>query len=212
LEKITILIADDHKLIRDTWKMLLNNDPAYTVIADCSNGQECISLFEQWRPDIILMDINMEPVSGLEATERIKALSPRTRIIGVSMYAQPAFAKKMLQLGAIGYVTKNSPLDELTTAINEAHKGRQYICDEVRMLMLESKNPENSSTTPAQLSRREIEIIRFIKEGLSSKQIAEQLLISLKTVEVHRHNILKKMKLKNSAALVNYVNKTGLIL
>ncbi len=212
MEKITILIADDHKLIRDTWKILLNSDPRYSVIADCSNGQDCISLFEQWRPDVILMDINMEPTSGIEATEKIRQMSPRTKIIGVSMYAQPAFAKKMLQMGAIGYVTKNSPFDELTTAINEGYRGHQYICDEVRMLMLEHKNHENGSETPAQLSRREIEIIRLIKDGLSSKQIAEQLSISLKTVEVHRHNILKKMKLKNSAALVNYVNKTGLIL
>lgn len=211
MEKITILIADDHKLIRDTWKFFLNNDPRFTVIADCSNGEECISLFRQFQPDVILMDINMEPLGGLEATEKIKEINPKTKIIGVSMYAQPAFAKKMMQVGAIGYVTKNSPLDELTTAIMEAMRNKHYVCDEVRMTMLEGKTNENSPQLN-QLSKREIEIIRYIKEGFSSKQIADELQLSIKTVEVHRHNILKKMQLKNSAALVNYVNKTGFII
>jgi DNA-binding NarL/FixJ family response regulator len=211
LEKITVLIADDHKLIRDTWKYFLNNDPRFNVVADCGNGVDCIELYKQLQPDIVLMDINMEPMGGLEATEKLRGLNPKSKIIGVSMYAQPAFAKKMMQVGAIGYVTKNSPMDELTTAMSEAMRNKHYVCDEVRMLMLEGKGTETSSLLN-QLSKREIEIIRYIKEGYSSKQIADQLSLSIKTVEVHRHNILKKMKLKNSAALVNHVNKTGFIL
>jgi len=206
MEAISILIADDHKLIRDTWSFILNTDNRFKVVAECSNGEEAIEQAKQKRPQIVLMDINMSPVSGLEATRQIRKVSPGSKIIGVSMHSQPAYAKKMLQIGAKGYVTKNSSRDEMFKAIMEVHLGNRYICDEVKNIISEQIMDDNPSQGINALSEREMQIVKLIKEGFSSKEISAQLSISLKTVEVHRHNILKKLNLKNSAALVNYIN------
>ena len=206
MEAISILIADDHKLIRDTWSFILNTDDRFKVVAECSNGEEAIEQAKQKRPQIVLMDINMTPVSGLEATKQIRKVSPGSKIIGVSMHSQPAYAKKMLQIGAKGYVTKNSSRDEMFKAIMEVYQGNRYICDEVKNIISEQIMDDNPNTGINALSEREMQIVKLIKEGHSSKEISAQLTISLKTVEVHRHNILKKLSLKNSAALVNYIN------
>jgi len=206
MEPISILIADDHKLIRDTWSFILNNDQRFKVVAECSNGEEAIEQARNKRPQIVLMDINMTPVSGLEATKQIRKVSPGSKVIGVSMHSQPAYAKKMLQIGAKGYVTKNSSRDEMFKAILEVHKGNRYICDEVKNILSEQIMDDGPSQGINALSERELQIVKQIKEGFSSKEISVQLNISLKTVEVHRHNILKKLNLKNSAALVNYIN------
>ena len=206
MEPISILIADDHKLIRDTWSFILNNDQRFKVVAECSNGEEAIDQARNKRPQIVLMDINMTPVSGLEATKQIRKVSPGSKVIGVSMHSPPAYAKKMLQIGAKGYVTKTSSRDEMFKAILEVHKGNRYICDEVKNILSEQIMDDGPSQGINALSERELQIVKQIKEGFSSKEISVQLNISLKTVEVHRHNILKKLNLKNSAALVNYIN------
>lgn len=211
MEKITILIADDHMLIRDTWSSILNSDPRFEVISRCSNGEEAIREAQKLRPKVVLVDINMTPVSGIEATQQIRKFSPSSKIIGVSMHSQPAYVKKLLKLGAHGYVTKNSPQQEMFEAIEEVMKGNRYICSEVKTILSEQAFDEEN-TGANSLSNRELEIIKFIKDGLSSKEISSTLNISLKTVEVHRHNILKKLNLKNSAALVNYINESGLVI
>ena len=211
MEKITVLIADDHKLIRETWSFILNSDPRFSVVAQCSNGEEAIEMAQKLRPKIALLDINMAPMNGIEATEQIRKFSPSTKIIGVSMHSQPAYVKKLLKLGAMGYVTKNSPQQEMFDAIAAVHEGKRYICAEVKTILSEQIF-EEESTGANTLSSRELDVIKHIKEGLSSKEISTQLNISLKTVEVHRHNILKKLNLKNSAALVNYINASGLVI
>jgi len=211
MEKISILIADDHMLIRDTWSSILNSDPRFEVISRCSNGEEAIKEAQKLRPKVVLIDINMTPVSGIEATQQIRKFSPASKIIGVSMHSQPAYVKKLLKLGAHGYVTKNSPQQEMFEAIEEVMKGNRYICSEVKTILSEQAFDEENSGANS-LSNRELEIIKFIKDGLSSKEISAALNISLKTVEVHRHNILKKLNLKNSAALVNYINESGLVI
>ncbi|MFC0776112.1 response regulator [Terrimonas alba] len=209
MEKITILLVDDHKLIRDSWAFILNSDSRFTVIGETSSGEEAIEIAREKRPQIVLMDVNMTPINGFDATRQIHKISPESRIIAVSMHTMPAYAKRMLQLGAMGYVTKNSSKEEMVTAIIEVNNGKKYICEEVKAILAEQEMDENSDELN-NLSRREIDIIKLIKEGLSSKEIALQLDISLKTVEVHRYNILKKLKLKNTAALVNYINTKGL--
>jgi DNA-binding NarL/FixJ family response regulator len=205
--KISILIADDHKLIREIWGYILNSDSRFLVVGESGDAAEAVELAKNLHPNVVLMDINMHPFSGLEATQKIRKISPATRIIGLSMYSQPAYAKKMLQLGAMGYVTKNSSKEEMIEAIISVHKGQKYICSEIKNIIsdqiLDEKDNLPSINT---LTEREIQIINFIKQGLSSKEIASSLNISLKTVEVHRHNILKKLKLKNSASLVNFIN------
>lgn len=210
MQKVSILIADDHKLIRETWSFILNNDPRFEVIAQCGDSEQAVELARIKRPQIILMDINMTPISGFEATEKIRKVSPASRVIGVSMHSQPAYAKKMLQIGARGYVTKNSSKEEMIKAILEVQSGNKYICDEIKNNISELVLEENKDTPNVNaLTEREIQIINQIKEGFSSKEIATHLNISLKTVEVHRHNILKKLKLKNSASLVNFINSTA---
>jgi DNA-binding NarL/FixJ family response regulator len=210
MEKISVLIADDHKLIRETWSYILNNDSRFVVVGECGDSEQAVEMSKAKRPQIVLMDINMNPISGFEATEKIRKVSPGSKIIGVSMHSQPAYAKKMLQVGAKGYVTKNSSKEEMIKAILEVQNGNKYICEEIKnniseLVLEENKDMPNVNS----LTEREIQIINYIKEGLSSKEIAEQLNISLKTVEVHRHNILKKLKLKNSASLVNFINSTA---
>jgi DNA-binding NarL/FixJ family response regulator len=210
MKKITILIVDDHRLIRDTWKYMLELDDRFEVLADTGDPEYAVELVQQLRPQIVLMDINMTPINGFEATERIRKIAPSAQVIGISMYAQPAYAKKMLQLGARGYVTKNSSREELLRAILEVSNGNKFICDEIKnniseMVLEESKDLPNVNA----LTEREIEIINLIREGFSSREIAARLNISLKTVEVHRHNVLKKLKLKNAASLVNFINSTA---
>lgn len=209
MEKINVLIADDHKLIRETWSYILNSDPRFQVIAECGDSEQAVEVTKLKHPHIVLMDINILPISGFEATERIKRVSPQTKVIGVSMHSQPAYAKKMLQIGARGYVTKNSSKDEMIQAILHVNEGNKYICEEIKNNISELVLEENKEIPNVNaLTEREIEVINLIKEGLSSKEIASNLNISLKTVEVHRHNVLKKLKLKNSASLVNFINQS----
>jgi DNA-binding NarL/FixJ family response regulator len=209
MEKINVLIADDHKLIRETWSYILNSDPRFQVIAECGDSEQAVEVTKLKRPHIVLMDINIMPISGFEATERIKKVSPSTKVIGVSMHSQPAYAKRMLQIGAKGYVTKNSSKEEMIKAILEVNEGSKYVCEEIKNNISELVLEENKDIPNVNaLTEREIEIINLIKEGHSSKEIAAALNISLKTVEVHRHNVLKKLKLKNSASLVNFINQS----
>jgi DNA-binding NarL/FixJ family response regulator len=210
MEKISILIADDHKLIRETWSFILNNDPRFQVVAECGDSEQAVEMARVKKPQVVLMDINMTPISGFEATEKIRRVSPGSKVIGVSMHSQPAYAKKMLQIGARGYVTKNSSKEEMIAAILEVQAGNKYICDEIKNNISELVLEENKDVPNVNaLTEREIQIINLIKEGQSSKEIANVLNISLKTVEVHRHNILKKLKLKNSASLVNFINNVA---
>ncbi|MBN8786430.1 MAG: response regulator transcription factor [Terrimonas sp.] len=209
-DKITILIVDDHKLIRDTWSFILNSDDRFRVIAETDSGQQAIELANSSHPEIILMDINMSPMNGFEATKEIRKIAPSSKIIGVSMHSQPAYAKKMLQMGAVGYITKNSSKEEMITAISEVAMGHKYICNEVKTILSEQILEDSEKPDVNLLSQREVEIIDLIKQGQSSREIAQHLNITLKTVEVHRHNILKKLNLKNTAALVNFINNAGI--
>jgi len=206
---ISILIADDHKLIRETWTYILNRDARFQVIGNCSNSEEAVNMTAQKHPDIVLMDINMIPFSGIEATRQIREVSPETRIIGVTMHSQPAYAKKMIQLGASGYVTKNSSREEMVNAILEVSMGNQFICEEMKELLAESSEESDESNSAINsLTEREMDVINLIKHGSSSKDISLKLEISIKTVEVHRHNILKKLKLKNAVSLIHFMNSS----
>lgn len=206
-----MMIVDDHTLIRETWSFLLGRDEKFEVIAEVGDGQRAIEIARDKRPNIVLLDINMAPLNGFDVLKMIRKLSPGSKVIAVSMHSQPAYAKKMLRLGAKGYVTKNSPRQEMVDAIMDVTAGNTYICQEVKNILSEQMLGEDEAAAGLnQLSEREIEVINQIRDGLSSKEIADRLGISIKTVEVHRHNILKKLKVKNTASLINYINSTGL--
>jgi two-component system invasion response regulator UvrY len=208
-EKITILITDDHVLIREIWAFILNKDPKFTVVAECSNAEEAIEKARTLQPDIVIMDINLPGMNGVEATKQIRRYSPGSRILGVSMHSQPTYVKTMMKNGASGYVTKNSTREEMFRAILEIHAGNKYICAEIKNILSEQLiNEEQVKTGINRLSEREIECIDYIKKGLTSKEIAFELCISPKTVEVHRYNIFKKLKLKNVTSLIHLVNNS----
>ncbi|MEP6749462.1 MAG: response regulator transcription factor, partial [Bacteroidota bacterium] len=201
MNKISVLIADDHKLLRETLSQLINSDPGFEVIATCGDSQQAVEITKIERPDIVLMDINMTPFSGLEATQKIKASSPLSKVIGMSVHSDPSYAKRMMKMGARGYVTKNSPKDEILRAMTSVKNGNIYVCDEIKNILGEQldANP-NASPQLASLTDREKMIVQLVREGNSSKEIAVNIGVKTKTVEVHRHNILQKLKLKNAAS------------
>lgn len=211
MEKITILLVDDHRLLRESWYGILNSDPHFRVVGDTGDGMEAIKLAKNLQPDVVLMDLNMMPVDGYEVTKQIHKSGSGSRVIGLTMYNNVISAKRLLALGAMGYLTKNSSKEEMKEAIIEVRKGRKYICKEIKNVLAQQELEEDSEVSlVGSLSKREIEIVQYVKKGLSSREIALQLDIGMKTVEVHRYNILRKLHLKNSASLINFFNTNGI--
>ena len=204
---IKIFIVDDHTLLREAWKMALAAETSFTVVGEAGNGEDAVEMVPKLRPDVVTMDINLPGINGIEATRQVKKMLPGVKVLGISLHNQPSYARKMLQAGAMGYVTKNSGKAEMFKAITEIHQGRKYVCQEIKnILSTQLVDDEEDRMKIETLSLRELEIIRHIVKGSSSKQIAKELFIAVKTVEVHRYNILKKLKLRNAAALVNFIN------
>jgi two-component system invasion response regulator UvrY len=207
MKKISIMIVDDHSLIREAFSCMLMQQENFEVIATTGDSGQVIELAREKRPDILLLDINMGACSGFDIIKIVRKNSPLTKIIGLSMHTLPSYVKKMLRLGARGYLTKNSTAAEMAEAINQVHAGNTFICTEVKNILSDQAfSGEEDKADINVLSGREIEVVKFLKEGQSSKQIAGELKISCKTVEVHRHHILKKLKLKNTASVVSYLN------
>ncbi len=205
--RIKIVIADDHTLIAETWATIINLEKNFNVVKLFDNTQSLIDEIPDINPDIILLDVSINPISGIEATKIILEKSPHIKIIGVSMHNQPSYAKKMIRNGAMGYVTKNSSKIEMYEAIEEAMKGNVYICQEIQKNISKQiivEDVENNNFN--KLTEREIEIIKLIKNGLTNKEIASMLLLSQRTVETHRSRILKKLGIKNSISLIKLIN------
>lgn len=209
-KKIRVIIADDHLLIAETWATLINMDPDFEVIKVYDNTKSLIDEISVLKPDVAILDINISPFSGIEATKMIKKLAPGTKIMGVSMHNQPSFAKKMLRNGATGYVTKNSSKQEMYDAIKSVMRGEIYICSEIQKNITNQMLVVEDDNKISKLTEREIEIIKLIKNGSTNKEIAELLFLSPRTVETHRARVLKKLNLKNSLSLVKYINDSFL--
>lgn len=210
MSRITILIVDDHTLIRETWSFLLSGLEEEFEVIGSVDAPKAIDLARDKRPNIVLLDINMAPLNGFDLLQMINKSTPSSKVIAVSMHTQPSYAKKMLRLGARGYVTKNSSRKEMVTAIKEVMAGNIYICKEIKDIFSAQMLSDDEAPGLNQLSERQIEIIHLIKDGLSSKEIGIKLNITCKTVEVHRHNIFKKLKKKNIADLINFINASDL--
>jgi DNA-binding NarL/FixJ family response regulator len=206
--KIKIVIADDHVLIAETWATLINLEPAYQVLKVYDNTQSLLDEVADLQPEIVILDINISPISGLDAVKLIREKSPASRTIGVSMHNQPSFAKRMISNGAMGYVTKNSTKDEMYKAINEVMEGRTYICTEIKNRITQNILLEDDESARLNsLTDREIDIIKLLKEGCTTEEIAEKLFLSPRTVDTHRAKILKKLQLKNSLSLIKLINE-----
>jgi DNA-binding NarL/FixJ family response regulator len=194
------------------WAALFANNTEIELIGESGNLDEAIEMTKIKRPDIVFLDINLGQASGFDAVPLIRKFSPGTRIIVISTHTQPSQAKKMLQLGAKAYITKNSSWEEIIKAVEEVMKGGVYVCAEIKNTLSDRiMNNEPVESNIKYLSLREIEIIKLIKDGLTSKEISSCLNIGSRTVDLHRYKILKKLKLKNTASLVGFINNTDLI-
>jgi two-component system invasion response regulator UvrY len=209
MKKTTILIVDDHRLIRQTWNFILNK-AGYEVSGECDNAAEAIKQVGSLRPDIIILDINLPGISGIEAVPLLLQSCPSSKILGVSMHSQPVYARKMIKEGAMGYVCKSSPSSELFKALEEIRDGKKYLCQQIKEILAKQMMDDAEGKKGNIVSAREWDVIRFLKKGFSSKQIAKELFISVKTVEVHRYNMLKKLNLKNAAGLVNFITTNNI--
>jgi two-component system invasion response regulator UvrY len=210
MENISILIVDDHKLIRETWHELLGTAGNIDIVGACGDGDTAVQLAKSTRPNIVLLDINMMPMNGIEVLKMIRKVSPGSRSIVVSMHSEPAYAKKLLRLGAKGFVTKNSPRDELLEAINSVWKGNIFVCAELQKNLDEDMAKNNTNLSHINcLSGRELQVLELLCAGSTSKDIAAALTIAIKTVDVHRYNILKKMKEKNMVSLKLRINASA---
>jgi DNA-binding NarL/FixJ family response regulator len=207
-EQITVLITDDHALVRQCWSIVLNESKQFRVVAECSNAEDAIKKAGEMKPEIIMMDINLPDMDGIEATRVIKEFLPDVKILGVSLHAQPAYAAKIIKAGAMGYITKNSTVEEMFQAINEILSGKKFICREVVEMISENfVNGRDHGALLNTLTKRESDIVSLIHKGYSSRQIAETLFMSIRTVSAHRYNIFQKLKIKKTVSLINLVNQ-----
>ncbi len=211
MEKIRIIIADDHQLFRNGLKILLDAFPEFEVAAEASNGEEFLNVLRNTTADIALMDINMPEMDGVEATRRGLKLCPRINIIALSMYGEEEYYYKMVDAGAKGFLLKDSDISEVKEAILTVNKGGSYFSQELLYHVIQKIKHRESETKSANLSKREKEILLKICEGLSNQQIAESLFISKRTVDKHRANLLGKTNSKNTASLILFAIKNKLI-
>jgi DNA-binding NarL/FixJ family response regulator len=210
MKAIKVILADDHRLVREALNLFISSDQRLKVIAECDNGEQAVRLCRKFNPSLLILDINMPVLNGIDAAALIKTASPMTKILAVSLHTQLFYVNKMFQMGASGYVSKSSAREEIMEAIETILNGGKYICEEVRNIFCCQECA--TSNTPAglhSLTPRELEIITLVSKGNSSNEIANILNITLRTVEVHRHNVLKKLKLKNTAALLKMLYPNG---
>ena len=210
-EDIKVLIVDDHKLISEAWSSLLSSSPGFKVLGTADNADDAYSLTLSFRPDIVLMDINLKNSTGFDATEKICNSLPKTRVIGLSLHDDINYVKKFLSLGAKGYLTKNTSKNELIEAIKTVYSGETFIAADIKDKFFTSLLNIDNSESKKELTLKEIEIVKLISAGMTSKEIAEKLFISPRTVETHRHNILKKLDLSNAAQLSSWAKEKGFI-
>ncbi len=217
MKNITLILADDHRLVRDGIKSLLNGATDITVLAEAENGAQAAELAEQHKPTVMLLDISMPHLNGLEAIKAIKSRSPETKVVMLSMHEEPEYIIKSLKNGASGYLLKTVARDELLKAIRTIAEGEVYYQSDVAQTVMQSFSSESLKDASPKaenmpiLTEREKEVLHCVAEGLSTKQIAKKLFISPRTVEVHRSNIIKKLGAQNAAELVRLAIQYGLI-
>lgn len=204
-----ILLVDDHAIVTDGLRSLLSESDLYEIKGEARNGKQALEILSYLKIDLVLMDIDMPEMDGIEATKAIKKSHENVKIIILTMHDERSMIKRLLEEGADGYLLKNSTKQELMRAIDEVMKGKQHLSDEVNTVLM-SKDPETKGALSG-LTEREIEIVRLIAEGLSNKEIGEKLFISHRTVDTHRTNLMQKLGVHNIAALVRLAIQEGLV-
>ncbi len=210
---IRILIVDDHSITREGLKVLLNKTENFEVVAEAENGRAAISLTRKLQPDVVVMDINMPHLNGVDASRQILSELPQTRIIALSMYSDKSYVRGMLKSGVSGYLLKNCAFEELSGAIDTVMRGQTYlspkISEIVRKEFVKMMTTEEIGTTEL-LTDKEREVLQLIAEGRKTKEIAERLHISVKTVEARRSKIMEKLNINNVAGLTKFAIREGL--
>ena len=207
--EINILLADDHKILRDGLRNVIEKVVNLKVIAEEQDGREAVKLCAELKPDVVIMDVSMPGLNGVEATQQIVHENPDIKIIALSMHSNKRFITGMFKAGAYGYLLKDSDSDELITAIKTVARNQKYVSQKISSIILNefmSALPEEES----ELSSREREILQLIAEGKSSKEIGDILFVSSKTVDAHRKNIMDKIELRTIPDLTKYAIKSGL--
>ena len=213
--KLSILLAEDHTILREGLRALLSADPNFEIIGEADNGREAVRCVEKLGPDLLLMDLSMPRMSGMDAISEIKKRYPQTKIIALTVHKTEEYLLSTLQAGVDGYVLKDATHDELVMAIHNVMAGKRYlspgISEKVIEGYLDGKEDSLAASSWQKLSQREREVLKLIAEGYKNKEIAEDLCISLKTVEKHRANLMKKLDLHNAAVLTVYAVEKGLV-
>ena len=214
-DPIRVLIADDHSILRSGVRLLIEAEADMEVVGEASNGSEAVSQAHALIPDVIVMDISMPDMSGIEATRTIKAEHESTNVVGLTMHSDDRYFFELLKAGAAGYVLKGGSPHELIDAIRAAARGEAYIhpalAGKLIQVFAQQSGQVDGRSRSDGLTEREMEVVRLIADGLTSREIAERLIISPNTVERHRSNIMSKLDMHNKAELVRYAVERGLV-
>jgi DNA-binding NarL/FixJ family response regulator len=210
---VSVLLADDHKIMRAGLRSLLEKTANVSVVAEAEDGRQAVQLASQLHPDLVIMDISMPKLNGIEATRQIMSNLPATKIIALSMHSDKRFLVEMFQAGAVGYLLKDCAAEELEQAIKTVAGNQCYLSPEIAGVLLEDymdRFQSKPADAASVLTAREREVLQLIAEGWSTKNIAEHLYVSIKTAESHRRTIMKKLDLHTVADLTKYAIKEGL--
>lgn len=214
MEKITVMLVDDHQVMRKGLRLVLEDKGEVEVIAEASTGEEAIDLIDRLSTDVVIMDLSLPGINGIEAIKKIKELKPEQRVLALTMHEDPVFLEKVLSAGGNGFVLKRVADVELMTAIKAVNRGEVYVDTSFqRYLITRALNTESQgkSRVSVELTAREKEILRLIALGYSNQEIAEKLIISVKTVENHKTRIKDKLEITSRSKLVRYAMEQGLI-
>ena len=211
---IRVIIADDHMIVRDGLRSLLERQPDMEVVAEANNGREALKQTKNLLPDVVVMDIGMHELNGIEATLQIVGNSPVVKVLALSMYSDKRFIIGMLKAGASGYMLKDSAFRELVDAIRVVASNKVYISPSIAGVLAEDyleNLAEKDNSVHSILTSREVEVLQLLAEGKSTKQTASILGVSTKTIETHRKNIMKKLEIDNLVGLAKYAIREGII-
>lgn len=210
---IRVLIADDHTIMRAGLRSLLEKEDQIEVVAEAENGRKAVQLAVEHKPDVVVMDVSMPDLNGIEATSQVLESLPDAKVIALSMHTDKRFVMGMLRAGASGYLLKDCASQELASAIISVASNKKYLSPDIAGVVIEDSlygGQQEGESVSSMISAREREVLQLIAEGWSTKQIASHLYVSVKTIETHRRQIMKKLDLHNIADLTKYAIREGL--